>query len=55
MKQALANLIHVKSEEKQAIPKRQAIPIVPIDTNKNQYEKNICFVYAGPFTFFSRK
>jgi hypothetical protein len=36
MKQALANLIHVKSEEKQAIPKRQAIPIVPIDPNKNQ-------------------
>ena len=36
MKQALANLIHVKSEEKQAILKRQAIPIVPIDPNKNQ-------------------
>lgn len=36
MKQALANLIHVKSEEKQATPKRQAIPIVPIDTTKNQ-------------------
>ena len=36
MKQALANLIHVKSEEKQAIPKRQAIPIVPIDPNKTQ-------------------
>lgn len=36
MKQALANLIHVKSEEKQATPKRQAIPIVPIDPTKNQ-------------------
>lgn len=36
MKQALANLIHVKFEEKQAIPKKQAIPIVPIDPNKTQ-------------------
>jgi hypothetical protein len=40
MKQALANLIHVKSEEKQIIPKSQAIPIVPINPNKQQIKLN---------------
>jgi hypothetical protein len=36
MKKALANLIHVKYEEKQVTPKSQTIPIVPINPNKQQ-------------------
>ena len=36
MQQALANLIHVKSEDKQTAPKKQVIPVVPINPNKNQ-------------------
>jgi hypothetical protein len=40
MKQALANLIHVKSEEKQTSPKNQAIPIIPINPNKTQIKTN---------------
>jgi hypothetical protein len=40
MQQALANLIHVKSEEKQTSPKNQTIPIIPINPNKTQVKSN---------------
>jgi hypothetical protein len=40
MLQALANLIHVRSEEKQNNPKTQEIPIVPINPRKAQTKEN---------------
>ena len=39
MMQALANLIHVKTEEKQTQVKSQEIPIVPINPNKDQIKE----------------
>jgi hypothetical protein len=39
MMQALANLIHTKSEEKQSTPKPQHIQIVPINPNKKQVKE----------------
>jgi hypothetical protein len=40
MKQALATLLHVKSEEKQNFSKNPTIPINKIDPNKTQIKVN---------------